>query len=562
MLARSADVRSGLTLVDRIEAGAEGRGGLRLVGAGSPERVSWRELYDRARQVAAALQARGVAPGDRVAVLGPTGLPVVTSICALWLAGATVVVLPLPMRMRSIDELVAQTKARLRAADALMLLVDPEVAPIVDSVPRDPADPPFVGLDQLAAAAGRPKPDRYERPALAEEAVALLQFTSGSTAEPKGVVLSHAHLGANLDAIVSTIELDPLRDVAVSWLPLYHDMGLIGLLTIPLTTGADLVLSPPQAFLSRPGRWMEWMSDHGGTVTAGPSFAYALAGRTLARSGGLDLSQMRLAINGSEPIDVASVEAFCASGSSYGLGPNAMYCVYGLAEATLAVTFPEPGTGMVTDAVSRADLERDGCALPAAGGAEEVVRLVRVGRPLPGVEVRVVEPATGRPKAAREVGEIEVRGPSVTSGYFRNEAATEAAFRGGWLRTGDLGYLADGELVVCGRHKDVIIVGGRNVFPDDIERAAARSGAARAGCVVAFAGEPERGRTPVVVLAETRSKDPEAARREVVRQVLDAVGLRPRVVLLPPGALPKTSSGKLQRSLSRARFENGELPTL
>ena len=557
-LTRPPRVRAALTLPERLEAGTHGRGGLRVVGSGPDERLSWAALYEQARQAAAVLQARGVAPGDPVAVLGPTTMPLVIGLCALWLAGATVVVLPLPMRLRSLEELVAQTRARLRACDATLVLIDPQLAPLVEPAPDDP---PVMVLDELLELARNVRPDRYAAPAAELDAVALLQFTSGSTADPRGVVLSHRQLGANLDAIVAAIGLDAERDVAVSWLPLYHDMGLIGLLVTPLTVGTELVLSAPQAFLSKPERWMELMSEHGGTVTAGPSFAYALAGRAMPRSPGLDLGRARLAFNGSEPIDAASVDAFCRGGEPNGLDPRAMFCVYGLAEATLAVTFPEPGAGMTTDAVSRPGLEQDGHARPAAKG-EDALRLVRLGRPLPGIELRVVDPGSGAPRGEREVGEIEVRGTSVTSGYYRNEEATLAAFREGWFRTGDLGYLAEGELVVCGRHKDVIIVGGRNVFPDDIERAAARTGAVRAGNVVAFAGEPERGRTPVVVLAETRSEDHEAARREVVRQVLDAVGLRARVVLLPPGGLPKTSSGKLQRSLSRRRFLDGELPVL
>lgn len=557
-LTRTPGVRTGRTLPERIEGGTHGRGGLRVVGSGLDERLSWAAVYERACQVAAVLQTRGVAPGAPVAVLGPTTAPLVIALCALWLTGATVVVLPLPMRMRSLEELVTQTRARLRACDATLVLIDPQLAPLMEPAP---GDPPVVALDELFERAGRIRPDRYARPPVDPDALALLQFTSGSTADPRGVMLSHRQLGANLDAIVAAIGLDPERDVAVSWLPLYHDMGLIGLLTTPLTVGTELILSAPQAFLSQPGRWMEWMSEHGGTVTAGPSFAYALAGRAMQRSPGLDLGRARLAFNGSEPIDAASVEAFCQGAEPYGLDSRAMFCVYGLAEATLAVTFPEPGTGMATDAVSRPGLEHDRHARAAAGG-EETLRLVRLGRPLPGVELRVVDPGSGAPRAEREVGEIEVRGPSVMSGYYRNEPATRSAFHDGWFRTGDLGYLAEGELVVCGRDKDVIIVAGRNVFPDDIERAAARTGAVRAGNVVAFAGDPERGRTPVVVLAETRSDDHEATRREVVRQVLDVVGLRARVVLLPPGSLPKTSSGKLQRSLSRSRFLDDELPVL
>ncbi|MBO0715391.1 MAG: AMP-binding protein, partial [Acidimicrobiales bacterium] len=456
-LTRPPGVRTGPTLPERIEAGTHGRGGLRVVGSGPDERLSWTALYEQACRAAAVLQARGVAPGQSVAVLGPTTMPLVIALCALWLAGATVVVLPLPMRMRSLEELVNQTRARLRACDATLVLIDPQLGPLLEPAP---GDPPAVALDELLERAGHVRPDRYARPPADLDALALLQFTSGSTADPRGVMLSHRQLGANLDAIVAAIGLDADRDVAVSWLPLYHDMGLIGLLATPLTVGTELVLSAPQAFLSQPGRWMELMSEHGGTVTAGPSFAYALAGRALHRSPALDLGRARLVLNGSEPIDAASVEAFCREAEPYHLDPRAMFCVYGLAEATLAVSFPEVGTGMTTDAVSRPGLERDGRARPPAGG-EEALRLVRLGRPLPGVELRVVDPGSGARRAEREVGEVEVRGPSVTSGYYRNDSATRSAFRDGWFRTGDLGYLADGELVVCGRHKDVIIVGGR-----------------------------------------------------------------------------------------------------
>jgi fatty-acyl-CoA synthase len=539
-------------LLPRLEHAAESRGAVTFVGSaasdGRTERVEWSRLQEDARGVAAALQARGAGPGAHVALLGPTTRPLVTAIEATWLAGATVVVLPLPMRLGSIDEFVDQTRRRILHTEAQVVVIDPALAEFLDP---QPGDPPAALLDEL-----RGNASCYDRPPDDPDALAVLQFTSGSTAEPKGVMLPHRCVTANLDAIVAAARIDPHADRAVSWLPLYHDMGLIGCIATPMTTGLDLLLAAPQDFLSGPARWMEWMSAFGGTMTAGPNFAYALAGRALRRLDGLDLSRWRIAVNGAEPIDPGAVEAFCAAGAAHGLDATAAFCVFGMAEATLAATFPEPGTGMTVDAVDRRVLETDRYAAPIdPEGAGRVRRLPFLGRPLDGLELRISDPGTGDPMRDREVGELELRGASVTPGYFRHEAATREAFRGGWLRTGDLGYLVDGELVACGRIKDVIIVGGRNVFPEDVERAAAAVDGVRAGNVIAFGTEGRRGREALVVVAETRSEEAAPVRAAVASSVTDAVGLPPEdVVLVRPGTLPKTSSGKLQRSLCRTRY--------
>jgi fatty-acyl-CoA synthase len=290
-------------------------------------------------------------------------------------------------------------------------------------------------------------------------------------------------------------------------------------------------------------------------VTGAPNFGYALGARALSRTGDLDLSSIRIEFNGAEPIDPATVEWFNRAGAAFGLDPGAMFCVYGLAEATLAVTFPEVGRGLATDVVEGGALEHDGRALPAPFGSEDARRLPLLGRAVPGLELRISDPVTGAELPGRTVGEIEVRGSSVTPGYYRHPEATRALFRGGWLRTGDLGYMAGGELVVCGRMKDVIIVGGRKVFPQDVERAAGGVEGIRAGNVVAFGTTSSRGRESVVVVAETRSDDHGRLRGEVARRVRSVVGLSPAdVVLVPPGTIPKTSSGKLQRSACRDRY--------
>ncbi len=553
------------SVVSRLETAADGTATVTFVGsaAGGPggaDRVEWSRLHDDARGVAAALQARGVGPGVHVGILGPTTRALVTTIQATFLAGGTVVALPLPMRLGSIEEFVEQTRRRIANADAALVVVDPDLAPFLDPPPGGSPGPiPVVLLDALAAEGERRGGETLVRPGDDPERLAILQFTSGSTAAPKGVMLPDRCVGANIDAIVAGAGIHD-GDRAVSWLPLYHDMGLIGLLMTPMLNGFELVLGAPQDFLAAPSSWLEWISEYRGTITAGPNFSYALAARALRRAGDLDLSSWRLALNGAETVDPTAVEAFCAAAAPFGFDARAAYPVFGMAEATLGVTFPEVGVGMTVDSVDRHTLEHDRLALPATDRTESVRRLAMLGRPLPGFELRIVEPRTAAVRGEREVGELELRSPSVTPGYYRNAEATAATFDDGWLRTGDLAYLVDGQLVVCGRLKDVIIVGGRNVFPEDVERAAAAVVGVRAGNVIAFGSDHKRGRESIVVVAETKSDDLHEVHDSVVTHVCDAVGVPPvEVVLVRPGTLPKTSSGKLQRSLCRDRYHDDQL---
>ncbi len=534
------------TLPSRIEQATARGGHITFVGAGAPQSVSWAELHADARRMAAGLQARDIGPGAHVGLLGPTTRPLVTAIQATWLAGATAVVLPLPMRMSSIEEFVDQTRRRVGSAHAALLLIDPDLAPFYE--PR-PYDPPVVGLDGLGTSGP------FAEPAIDPESLAILQFTSGSTADPKGVMIPHRTVGANLDAIITATAFDPEDDVIVSWLPLYHDMGLVGTLTLPMTTGADLVLASPQDFMASPSRWVEWLSDHRATATAGPNFAWALAARAMRRMDGLDLSRLRVALNGAEPVDPESVEALVAAGARHGLRPGAVFPAFGMAEVTIAGTFPEPMSGLRTDVVDRRVLETERYAAAVDLTAPGARRLALLGRPVPGLEIRVVDPESGTLRHEREVGELEIRGTSVTTGYYDRPDATAAAFHDGWLRTGDLAYTVDGELVVCGRIKDVIIVAGRNVYPQDVERAVAKVDGVRAGNVIAFGVDGRRGQEAIVVVAESKADDPAPVRAQVAERVRDSVGLAAGdVVLVAPGSLPKTSSGKLQRSLCRARY--------
>ena len=540
-----------LSLPSRIEHAADSPGSIHFASGDTTIAVPWRQLHDEARAMAAALQALGMAPGSHVGLLGPTSRNLVTAIQATWMTGATLVLLPLPMRLSSIDDFVAQTRARIRKADTSLLLVDPDLAGFIAP---EVGDPPMVRLDHLASRSSATSPDRFARPHDDPDRLAILQFTSGSTAEPKGVMLPDRVLGANLDAIRQAGRLQD-DDVFVSWLPLYHDMGLVGMLTVPMTTGRSLVLGAPQDFLGSPARWMQWLSDHRGTVTAGPNFSWVLATRALRRMENLDLAAVRIALNGAEPVDPSTVDAFVAEARRFGLRPEAVFPAFGMAELCIGGTFPVPLTGLRTDNVDRRVLESERYAAPAGADAPNGRAFAILGRPLPGLEIRVVDPSTGGRLRDREVGELEIRGTSVTPGYYKNPTATKASFRREWLRTGDLAYLLGGELVLCGRIKDVIIIGGRNVFPEDVERAVGEVDGVRPGNVIAFSVDGPKGKEQMIVVAETKKADHDDVRRAVHHRAMEAAGAPPHdVVLVTAGTLPKTSSGKLQRNLCRAQY--------
>jgi fatty-acyl-CoA synthase len=534
------------TLSARVETA--GPGTITFISGDNATSLTWAQLHDEARAVAGRLQALGIGPSAHVALLGPTTRGLVTTIQATWLTGAALVVLPLPMRLGSIEEFVDQTRSRIRHADVSLLVIDPDLAAFYEPVA---GDPPVAMLDELTSG---PRPS-FIAPAIDPDGLAVLQFTSGSTSDPKGVMLTHRQILANLDGAIIAAAIDGENDVLVSWLPLYHDMGLIGMLTVPMISGADLVLAPPQDFMASPARWVEWISAFRGTGTAGPNFAYALAARALRRANDLDLSRWRIALNGAEPVDPSSVDAFCEAGARFGLSPTAAFPAFGMAELAIAGTFPEPGKGMRVDRVDRTVLETERFAARVDDDNPAGRALAILGRPIPGLEIRICDPDSGSAMKDREAGELEIRGTSVTPGYYKRPKDTAAAFHDGWLRTGDLAYTVDGELVVCGRIKDVIIVGGRNVFPEDVERAVAEVDGVRAGNVIAFGIEGRGGRERLVVVAETKADDPSPVRSRVARKVSDAVGVPPGdVILVTPGSLPKTSSGKLQRSLCRTRY--------
>jgi fatty-acyl-CoA synthase len=546
------------TLTERLEAAAASDGHITFLAGPTPQRVSLTELHHTARRLAGELAAAGVVPGDHVAVLGDNSRSVATAVQAVWLAGAVVVILPLPARVRSIDDLVPPTVSRVAAAEASVVLMDETFEGLGDELrPRLDGSARCLGLSGLLAAAKR-RHDSFDIVTGTPGDPAILQFTSGSTAEPRGAVISGRALCHNIDAIGARSGWSA-GDTAVSWLPLYHDMGLVGLLAMPMLVGMRLVLASPAQFVRRPRAWLEWITQYRGTITSAPSFAYALAVRRSGSLDGLDLSSLRFAYNGAEPIDPTAFHRFVQAGRAAGLAPSSAYCVYGLAEATLAVTIPHPGSGIRSDTVASGGLERHQRALPATRADQATTTLARLGPPIPGVEVRVTDPGREVELPERHVGEIHVAGPSVMDGYFRQPEATARSLDDGWLHTGDLGYLVDGELVICGRLKDMIIVGGRNILPTDIERSVAGVPGVRAGNVIAF-GIDAGGRERVVVVAEVLDG--------TGREVLDAIRTTVRaklevalhdIVIAPKGTIPKTTSGKLQRPLCKQRYNTGQL---
>lgn len=553
---------SAVSIANRLEQQASPERGVRFVGAsvtagGEPCFVSYAQLHDEARSVGAALQAQGIGPGDHVAVLGPTSRRLITAVRGMWSSGITSMVLPLPMRMGSLDAFVQSTRDRVRHGQAKLILIDDQLAPFYEATD---GDPPIVSLGAvMPGAPGVPTSDALDEPPIDPERLVILQYTSGSTSDPKGVMIPDRVLQANIDGCAQAADVTS-DDVAVSWLPLYHDMGLVGLLALPMVTGASLVLAAPQDFLARPGNWMQWISDHRGTATAGPNFAYVLATRALKRMEGLDLSCLQIALSGAEPVDPDAVEAFVEAGSRFGLRPDAMFPAFGMAEVAIGGSFPPRGRGLVTDTVHREVLERDRFAkvvdvVDPDDYALTARRLPLLGPPVPGLEMRIVDPTTREPLGDRHVGELLIKGTSVTSGYYERPDATAELFHDGWLCTGDLAYFVDDDLVLCGRIKDVIIVGGRNVFPEDIERAVGMLDGVRAGNVIAFGMEGYKGKESVVVVAEVKGDDHVAIRDAIHRRTLEVCGLPPRdVMLVQPSTLPKTSSGKLQRSACRQHY--------
>lgn len=534
--------------------------------------LSFADALDLARRAAFHLRARGVRHGDRVLLVLPTGPSFLAAFYGCQVLGAIPVPVVPPTSLARMDDHIARIARVATICEAKAVVVSQGLLAITGLVrsrfkeARAALSNVVFGQDLL-----REEGRVHDLAPVRPEDPAMLQFTSGSTGDPKGVVLPHASLLANMKGIGLAAQFNR-DDVALAWLPLFHDMGLIGHFLASAAWGLPLVLMPPETFIRRPREWLKAISRYRGTCSAAPNFAYSLCAKKIKDRDleGLDLSSWRVAFCGAEPVNPRTITDFVSRFEPHGFQATTFFPVYGMAELSLAATFPLPGTPPRFDRVRRHRFEQGGVAEPVAeaagdvgADATDVVSWVSVGRPLPDHEVRIVD-ASGQALPDRREGEVEVRGPSLMAGYYRNPMATAEALRGGWLRTGDLGYLADGDLFVTGRRKEIIIKSGKNLYPQDIEAAAAKVPGIRVGCCAAFGVlNAARGTEDLVLVCETRTTDPQELGRlmsEVRTSVLEAIGATPDVVVLVgPGTVPKTSSGKIQRDLMRRRFVAGDM---
>jgi fatty-acyl-CoA synthase len=518
-----------------------------------PVHTTWAAVHEQAKRMAGALINHGLGRHDSVAVLAAEPAAIGPAVQAVWLAGGSVTMLHQPTARTDIAQWAEDTLRVLSMIGSkLVLLGAPfdQLAPVLDEHGID-----YVQLSSLDG--GEPISAIVE---VGEDAPALLQLTSGSTAEPKAVRITHGNLISNITAMADKAELDVENDVMVSWLPMFHDMGMVGFYTTPMVLGVRLVKVTPMDFLSAPLLWAQLITKYKATVTAAPNFAYALLGRRLAGAdadAGYDLSTLRIALNGAEPIDEKAVRAFTDAGARFGMPAECVFPAYGMAEGTLAISFAPVFTGLRLDYIDADKLEAENRAVPVdAAEADDPERTVRsfalLGKPLPGFEARIVD-EHGGVLGEREVGEIQLRGDAITPGYLTVNGPVATQDADGWLATGDIGYTVDGQIVICGRHKDVIILAGRNIYPTDVERAASTVDGVRAGNAVAVRLDAGTRRERFAVVVESKLAGDDAAervlRKEVGARVFEAINARPSAVLvLPPGTLPKTPSGKLRRA--------------
>jgi len=525
---------------------------------GEVERLTFNELDHAARALAGGLQYRGVQPGETVVLMLPTGRDYFIAFFGVLRAGAVPVPIYPPSRPAQLEDHLRRHIGILRNSQAVHLIAPAEALAVARLLRSQVESLRAVDTAEALMATG----GRSVSPVAQPDDLAFLQYTSGSTGSPKGVMLTHANLLTNIRAMGSVIAAGP-GDVFVSWLPLYHDMGLIGAWLGMLTYSAKLVVYSPLQFLARPLRWLEVISRFRGTLSAAPNFGYALCVRRFDGEAlsGIDLGSWRCAFNGAEPVSPATLRAFSDTFAPFGFRPDSLMPVYGLAESSLGVTLPRPGQLPRVDRIVRNDFVREGLARPALADDLNPLEFVACGQPLAGHEVRILDTA-GQELPERHEGRLQFRGPSATQGYFRNPEATRELLAGDWRNSGDLAYIADGDVVITGRTKDLIIHAGRNIYPQEIEEAVGNLAGVRKGSVAVFTSGREH-LEQLVVLAEIRT--PELAsddrlRREIATRVAGLAGTPPEtIVLAPPHTVPKTSSGKIRRTACRELYERGRI---
>ncbi|MDE0059773.1 MAG: AMP-binding protein [Defluviicoccus sp.] len=524
------------------------------------ETVTYARLREAALAVSGGILDAGVVRGGRVALMLPTCAGFLHAFFGILYAGCVPVPIYPPARPSQLADHLRRQAAILANAGAQLLITVPEARALAAFLRAHVAS--LRAIETVEGLGGRGTPEAAPAPGAGD--VAFLQYTSGSTGDPKGVVLSHANLLANIRAMGRAMEAEPGRDVFVSWLPLYHDMGLIGAWLGSLHFAVPVSIASPLIFLARPESWLWEIHDRRATLSGAPNFAFDLCVERIDDGAieGLDLSSARIVVNGAEPVRAASVRAFCQRFQAHGFDPGALAPVYGLAESSVGLAFPRPGRGLLAERIDRTELAERSRALPVAEGHGDAVEIVACGSPLPGHQLRVVDEA-GREVPERRQGRLQFTGPSSTAGYHDNAEATRGLFDGDWLETGDLAYIAGGEVYPTGRIKDVVIRGGRNIHPHELEAAIGDLPGIRRGCVAVFAAAGPDREERLVAVAESREEDGTARdrlRRAIEAAAVDVAGIAPDdVVLAPPRAVLKTSSGKIRRAATRQRYLEGRL---
>jgi fatty-acyl-CoA synthase len=555
------------TVVQALEDAAEStRTGYRFIEESSSAEpfFTFNGIERATARFAGNLQALGLQKGDRLALILPDNQDFIFAFLGALRAGIIPVPIYPPAGLRKLGGYLDNTLHIVAKSAAKVLLTNALIKGLLGTIQAQaPALREVVAVESLRRARETLKPEKVTL-----DDTCFLQFTSGSTSKPKGVVVTHGNIAANVHAIMEQgLKVEPGVDSGVSWLPLYHDMGLIGFVLAPLFHRSTISFLPPLLYLKRPVRWLETICRHRANISFGPNFAYALCVKRVKdkQIEGLDLSTWRAAGCGAEPIRADNLRAFADRFASIGFNPKAFMPCYGMAESTLAISFGSLAGGVSVDRVDAAELAAEGKAKPARG--EGTLALVNLGKAFPDHDIAVFGPDDRQSKSPlpdREVGEVRLRGPSVAQGYFDDPELTRQALAGGWLCTGDLGYLVDGDVFICGRSKELIIINGRNFYPQDLEWEASKVQGVRKGNVIAFGTrKPLNDRERVVIAYETSIGDPQARDAlnvEVRKLVRQATGLAvDDVVPLDAGVLPKTSSGKLKRGVARQLYETGKL---
>jgi acyl carrier protein len=522
--------------------------------------MSYRDLQTAAHAVAQGLISRDIVPGDRVAMMLPTSTDFFASFFGILYAGAVPVPIYPPARMAQLEEHMRRQIVILRNAGAKMLITVPEGRALAVLLRSQVETLESV---ETVATLSNERTEVPLPPLNDAEALGLMQYTSGSTGDPKGVMLTHRGLLENVRSMGHAMEASS-ADVFVSWLPLYHDMGLIGAWLGCCYFGARLYVMSPIAFLVRPATWLWTMHKYRATFSGGPNFAYELCASRIPETDldGLDLSALRFMVNGAEPISPQTLRKFTDRFAAYGMNRGVPSPSYGLAENCVGLCFPPFGRGPKIDRIKRESLARRGYAEPADPNDPDAFEVVACGHPIEKNEVRIVDEA-GRELGERQEGMLEFRGPSITKGYFRNDAKTRELYHDGWVRSGDRAYVAGGDIHITGRVKDIIIRAGRNTYPHEIEEQISAIPGIRKGGVAAFGSpDPQNGTERLVVMAETKETNPEArakliaAAHEIVTQIAGSAA--DDIVLVPPRGVPKTSSGKVRRSSAKELYETGK----